>query len=116
MAQVQLLIDRNAGAAVSVERTGAGGMVRGEGGSRDAPLRIDFVSNAADVKAGDRVVTSGLDSLFPRGFAVGTVEYANRRAGEWTIRVRPAVDFSRLDAVLVILARTAAPAPGGGGQ
>jgi cell shape-determining protein MreC len=41
--------------------------------------------------------------LFPRGFLVGTVERAERHAGAWTIAVRPAVDFSHLDLVLVVL-------------
>ena len=67
-----------------------------------------------DVKVGDRVLTSGHDGLFPRGFAIGTVEQADRRAGVWTIKVRPAVEFSHLDVVLVLLEKVTLPAPGGG--
>ena len=58
-ARVQLLIDHNgpAAAGAMTERTRAGGMVVGKEG--DPPLRMDFVSNLADVKPGDVVVTSG---------------------------------------------------------
>ena len=104
-AQVQLLTGRNAGAAVIFERTGAGGMA--VGGAGNPPLRVDLVPNAADVKIGDRVLTSGQDGLFPRGFVIGTVERADRRAGVWTVAVRPAVDFSHIDVVLVVLENSA---------
>jgi rod shape-determining protein MreC len=113
-AQVQLLVGRNAGAAAMFERTGAGGMALG--GSGDPPIRMELVPNAADVTPGDRVLTSGQDGLYPRGFAIGTVEQAERRAGAWTIKVRPAVDFSHLDFVLVILEKATLPQPGGGGS
>jgi rod shape-determining protein MreC len=99
-AQVQLLVDRNAAAAVFFERTGAGGMV--VGGSVDPPLRVVNVSTAATVQAGDRVLTSGLDGIYPKGFLVGTVAHAERRA-TWTISVQPAVDFSHIQIVLVLL-------------
>ena len=111
-AQVQLLVGRNAGAAAMFERTGTGGMILG--GSGDPPLRMELVPNAADVKPGDRVLTSGQDGLYPRGFAIGTVDQAERRAGAWTIKVRPAIDFSHLEVVLVVLEKVTLPKSGGG--
>ncbi len=104
-AQVQLLVDRTAAAAVFFERIGAGGIV--QGGRSDPPLRVDYVPTAADVKVGDRVLTSGQDGMYPRGFLVGTVAYADRHAGPWTITLAPAVDFSNIDIVLVVLVRPA---------
>jgi rod shape-determining protein MreC len=108
-AQVQLLIDRAAAAAIFFERTSAGGIV--QGGMSDPPLRVEYVPTAADVKVGDRVLTSGQDGMYPRGFLVGTVVRADRRATGWTVSLGPAVDFSHLDIVLVVLAKTA---PSGG--
>ena len=80
-ARVQLLIDHNGPAAAGAltERTRAGGMVVGKEG--DPPLRMDFVSNLADVKAGDVVVTSGADGIYPRGFRIGWVERSERGDG-----------------------------------
>lgn len=107
-AQVQLLVDRNAAAAVFFERTATGGMV--VGGNGDPPLRVDQVPNAADIKAGDRVLTSGQEGIYPRGFLVGTVTHAEReRTGAWTVAVQPAIDFSHIDIVLVMLERMPAP-------
>jgi rod shape-determining protein MreC len=106
-AQVQLLIDRTAAAAVFFERTGAGGIA--QGGRSDPPLRVEYVPSAADVKVGDRVLTSGQDGMYPHGFFVGAVAHAERRAGAWLVAVQPAVDFSHLDIVLVVLARAARP-------
>jgi rod shape-determining protein MreC len=113
-AQVQLLTGRNAAAAVVFERSGAGGIA--EGGSGDPPLRVELVPNASDIKVGDRVLTSGQDGLFPGGFFVGTVERAERHAGQWTVAVRPSVDFSHIDVVLVILDKQSKAGPGRSGK
>ncbi|MEQ1898951.1 MAG: rod shape-determining protein MreC [Vicinamibacterales bacterium] len=101
-AKVQLLIDRNAAAGVLVERSRAQGVVVGLGRDR---LRLDFVSGSADIVAGDRVLTSGMDGIYPKGFVVGQVESVSREGGTvGAIRVRPAVDFARLEDVLVVMA------------
>lgn len=100
--RVQLLIDRNAAAGALIERTRAGGMV--VGAEANPPLRLDLVSNLADVKPGDLVVASGVDGIFPKGYLIGRVERADRGAGlYWRIDVRPGVDFSSLEQVLVVL-------------
>ena len=101
-ARVQLIIDHSAAAGALTERTRAGGMVTG--GDRQPPLAMELVSNLADVKTGDVVVTSGVDGIFPKGYIIGTVEAADRGPGLYrAITVRPAVDFSSLEEVLVVL-------------
>lgn len=109
-ARVQLLIDRNAAAGAVTERARAGGMVVGI--DANPPLRMDLVSTLADVKAGDAVVASGVDGIYPKGYSIGRVEHAERGTGLYiTIQVRPSVDFSSLEEVLVVLtpARSAMP-------
>jgi rod shape-determining protein MreC len=106
--KVQLLIDRNAAAGAIVERTRAQGVVVGSGSDQ---LRMDYVAGSADVKAGDMVVTSGIDGIYPKGFVIGQIESVHRGAGEYSaIVIRPAVDFSALEAVLVVLTPPAAAA------
>lgn len=106
-AQVQLLVGRNAGAAAYLARTNAGGIIVGS--NDDPPLRMEDVSNLVDVQAGDYVLTSGLDGIFPRGFTIGRVERAQRGSGTYSeIAVRPSVFFSNLQYVLVI---TSPPSP-----
>lgn len=109
-AHVQLLIDRNAAAGALTERTRAGGMVVGS--DKDPPLRMELVSNLLDVKSGDTVVASGVDGIYPKGFAIGRVESSERGPDlNRSITVRPLVDFSGLEEVLVVLvsARPATP-------
>ena len=111
-ARVQLLVGRNAGAGALLERVASEGVVTG--GGDDPPLRMQFVNKSYDVAAGDRVVTSGHDGLFPAGFVIGTVSRVARGGGLYLqVDVRPAVNFSHLDVVLVLLD---APASGGGAE
>jgi len=106
-ARVQLLVDRNAAAGALIERSRAGGVVVGDDG---VTLRMDYVSNLADVQVGDVVVTSGLDRVYPRGFVIGEVVAVERGAGLYKqVKVRPAVDFSSLEEVLVVLEPVAEP-------
>ena len=104
--KVQLLIDRNAAAGALIERTRVQGVVVGLGADG---LRMEYVPGTADVKPGDLVVTSGIDGIYPKGFVIGTIETVERGTGAYhEITVRPAVDFSRLEEVLVVLT----PPPG----
>ncbi len=101
-ARVQLLIDRNAAAGALTERTRAGGMVVGTD-TQDA-LQMELVSNLADIKEGDPVVASGVDGIYPKGFLIGKVERSDRGSGLYrSVTVRPAVNFSSLEEVLVVL-------------
>jgi rod shape-determining protein MreC len=99
-AKVQLLIDRDAASGAVTERGRAQGVVVGTGTS----LRLDHVPGTADIKEGDRVVTSGIEGIYPKGFEIGQIEKIERRAGEFSeVIIRPAVEFSSVEAVLVVL-------------
>lgn len=101
-AKVQLLSDRMAAIGAMVERSRAQGVVMGGG---DQALELQYVSGLADVRAGDRVVSSGTDGVYPQGFVIGTVEMVDRGPLSYReIRVRPAVDVTRLSHVLVVTA------------
>jgi rod shape-determining protein MreC len=105
-AKVQLLIDRNAAAGAIVERSRAQGVVVGRGDDR---LQMDYVSEVFDVVVGDTVVTSGIDGIYPKGFVIGQVEAVEKSGGGYKrITVRPAVSFSALEEVLVVVS----PPPG----
>jgi rod shape-determining protein MreC len=113
-AKVQLLIDRNAAAGAIVERSRAQGLVVGTGEDR---LRMDYVSETADVAVGDTIVTSGIDGIYPKGFVIGRVEAVEKSGGGYKeIAVRPAVDFTSLEEVLVVLTPSPAREAGEGSQ
>jgi rod shape-determining protein MreC len=107
-AKVQLIIDRDAAAGVMIERSRVMGVVTGVGsaeelGFKAGLIELNYVPGSADVEPGDRVVTSGLDGIYPKGLPVGEIQSTERQGGEWRIRVKPSVDFSTLEAVLVVL-------------
>ncbi len=103
-AKVQLLGDRNAAAAALVARSRAQGVVVGTG---ESMLRMQYLSEIADVVVGDVVVTSGLDGIFPKGLALGTVAHVEKSGGRYRqVDVKPAVDTSSLETVLVVLTLT----------
>jgi len=105
-AKVQLLIDRNAAVGVIVERTRAQGVVVGSGDDR---LQMQYVSEASDVAVGDLVVTSGIDAIYPKGLAVGRVEVVEKNGSAFKrIVVKPTVDFTQLEEVLIVLTPTPA--------
>ena len=105
-AKVQLLVDRNAAAGAIIERTRAQGVVVGGGDDR---LRLEYVSEVFDVVAGDIVVTSGIDGIYPKGFIIGSIESVERVGGSYKrITIKPAVDFTSLEEVLVVLTPTPA--------
>lgn len=106
-AKVQLIIDRNAAAAGLVERSRAQGVVVGTGGDT---VRFEYVPGSADLKVGDRVVTSGMDGIYPKGFVIGQIESIQRSAGEFSnVLIRPAVNLSALETVLVVTSATEVP-------
>jgi rod shape-determining protein MreC len=106
--KVQLLIDVNAAAGALIERTRVQGVVVGAGSGM---LKMRYVPGTADVKTGDLVVTSGIDGIYPKGFVIGTIDVVAGGVGEYhEINVRPAVDFARLEEVLIV--RTPPPSRG----
>jgi len=106
-AKVQLLIDRNAAAAAMIERSRAQGIVLGTG---TGGLTMAYLPGSADIKVGDRVVTSGIDRIYPKGFVIGQIESVQRGTGEFNgIVIKPTVDFSSLEAVLVVTGPTPTP-------
>jgi rod shape-determining protein MreC len=106
-AKVQLIIDRNAAAAGLVERSRAQGVVIGTGTDQ---MRFEYIPGTADLKVGDRVVTSGMDGIYPKGFVIGQIESIQRSAGEFSnVLIRPAVNLSALETVLVVTSATEGP-------
>lgn len=88
-ARVMLLSDKEHAISVRIERTGVRGIVAGTGDS--TRLSMQYVPNTADIKVGDRLISSGLGEQFPAGYPVGIVHSIQRHgAGEFaTILVRP---------------------------
>ena len=100
-ARVRLLSDPNSGASGVITRSRAEGMIVGRGGE---PMEMVYVPKYADVAVGDRVITSGLDGVFPRGFGIGRVTVVGEPVGaSKSIRLAPEVDDRSIEDVLILL-------------
>jgi rod shape-determining protein MreC len=100
-AKVLLLTDRSSAVDVTVERSRARGIVQGQ---REDRAELKYVVRGEDVKAGDRLVSSGMGGIFPKGLPVGKVVSVERGKGLFQrAEVEPAVEFNKLEEVFVIL-------------
>jgi rod shape-determining protein MreC len=103
MAKIQLLTDGSCAVGSLVERTRRQGVLRGDAASG---AQLYDIPSLADVQPGDRVMTAGIDGIYPKGIPVGTVVRAERGTDLFkTITVRPAVDFSGVESVIVLHTR-----------
>jgi len=105
-AKVILLTDANSGIDVMVQRSRSRGIVSG---SLDSGTVLKYMKRSEDVQVGDRLITSGLDGVFPKGLLAGTVIKVNKQSlGLFqSIEVLPAVQSALVEEVLVV---------GGGGE
>jgi len=108
VSRVALLTDHNSGIDAIVDRTRARGVL--QGGS-DGNCYMNYLNRDADVKVGDRVLTSGLDNVFPKGMSIGEVVDVGRkhRGLLQSATVLPSVALDRVEEVMLV-APTAPPA------
>jgi rod shape-determining protein MreC len=100
-AKVLLLTDPNSGIDVLVQRTRARGIVSG---SLENGTILKYVKRSEDVQEGDRLITSGIDGVFPKGLWVGTVvKVIKQHVGLFQfVEVLPAVQPARTEEVLIV--------------
>ena len=105
-AVVQLLNDPASTVGAVVQRTRTAGLVEGDAGGT---VRFKFMArDGASVTLGDLVVTSGLGTTFPKGLPVGrVVKVEDKGSALFHFAVlAPAVDFSRVEEVLLVTGQT----------
>lgn len=101
--RVLLAVDPSFQAAALHAQTGEAGTLQGNGGE---PMIYRPLDPEATVEVGDEIVTSRYSNgVFPAGIPIGTVDETDEANGLLTrsIRVRPWVDFTRLQTVMVVL-------------
>ena len=100
-AKIRLLTDANSGVAGIVQRSRVRGIIEGRGATT---LYMLYVPRFSDVMHGDRVVTSGQDGVFPRGFGIGRVGSIHELPdGTQTIHLEAELDYATLEEVLILL-------------
>jgi rod shape-determining protein MreC len=109
MAEVTLVTDKDHAVPVRIERSGVRSVFFGAGAGRLPELR--FIAPNADIRPGDRLLTSGIDGTYPAGLAVGQVETVDRDPGQMFARiaVRPLAGADRSTHLLVLGQAAAQP-------
>ena len=89
-----------------VERTRDYGFARGILNTDEKEtLELYYLPSGYDLVPGDTIVTSGIGGTFPKGIAIGTVTEVSRSnddAEERNAIIEPAVDFLRLEEVMIV--------------
>ena len=103
---VMSIIDTRSSIAALIGRSRDNGMIQGYTKADDGEIecRMYYIANLGNIKVGDSVYTSGLDSRFPKGIYIGDVT-AISRSGDTAdkyVSVRPAVDFSSIEEVFIL--------------
>jgi rod shape-determining protein MreC len=99
-AQILLLSDRESGAGAMLVQTRNQKPIAGTG---EPMLTLKYVPADDVVNVGDKVVTNGMDKIFPPDIPVGTVIEVKPGNPFKTVRVRPAAKLDRLEDVIVLL-------------
>ncbi|MFO7850280.1 MAG: rod shape-determining protein MreC [Spirochaetia bacterium] len=104
-AKILPIIDRSSYVAARMRNNRNEGLVRG-GGTGTGSAFMEFVKKRAkeEIGFGDLVITSGLNSIYPKGIYIGRVR--SFEAPEWepslTLEIETIVDFSSLEYVFVL--------------
>jgi rod shape-determining protein MreC len=102
-AQVLLINDSRSGVGVILDKSRLQGVVKG---SATGDLVLENVMTDNVVSPGELVVTSGGDQIFPKGHTIGIVTKVSPGADLFlNIRVKPSINLSSLEEVLVITKR-----------
>jgi len=111
-ADVVTILDLLSAVDTIVERSRARGVVEG---LTDDVCQLKYALRTDDITPGDVLVSSGLGGIFPKGIPVGTVSKVNRKTYgiSQEVEVRPSVDFTKLEEVLVALRLTSEFIPQG---
>src|SRR5437588_7520263 len=97
--QVLLLTDKESGVGAMLADSRIQSPVGGQG---EPLLVMKYVPNDDEVNLGERVITSGMDRIFPRDLPVGTVTEIKAGNPFKQIRVKPSANLERLEEVLVL--------------
>jgi rod shape-determining protein MreC len=100
-AKVLLVTDPNSAVDVIVQRTRAQGIMEGR---VDEFCILKYMKKSDEVEVGDKIITSGLGGIVPKGLLIGTVTKVERkRPGIFQyVEVVPTADLSRLEEVLIL--------------
>jgi rod shape-determining protein MreC len=100
--RVLLITDRNSAVDALVQNTRVKGMVKG---NNEDKCTFIYALKKDEIKAGEMIVSSGLDQVFPKGLKIGRIlDVKNVHFQLFQdITLETSVDFDKLEDVLVFI-------------
>lgn len=110
-ADVVTILDPLSAVDAIVERSRSRGIVEGKS---EELAHLKYALRTDDIQPGDVLISSGLGGVFPKGVPLGAVARVNRKpfGTSQEVDIRPAVDFGKLEEVLVVQINEASPFSG----
>ena len=101
-AKVQTIIDPASAVSITFESTGDTAICKGT--LESSNLRATYIATDAELLENDTVHTSGMGGIYPKGIMIGTVSKIDKTKNitDRYVTITPAVDFNKLETVLVI--------------
>ncbi|MGC9350014.1 MAG: rod shape-determining protein MreC, partial [Anaerolineae bacterium] len=101
LAYVQLINDPQSRVAAMLQQSRVSGVLEG---TEEGQLVMTDILPDETVTEGETIISSSLGGMLPRGLILGQVEEVTYQESDLfqAARVRPAVDFRRLETVLVV--------------
>ncbi len=107
--EIQPITQPQAGAGAVLSQSRSHGVVRGQGSEF---VRLDYIPISVPVEAGETVYTSGTDGIYPKGLPIGKVfSVTEGNLIHKHILVRPSVNLSRIEEVLLVTGPVPGTAP-----
>lgn len=101
--KVQVIVDPASTVSCNISRTNESIICKGTL-ENDQVLRASYIPTGAELIQNDSIYTSGIGGIYPKGIIIGTIKeiITTSNITDRYAVVEPAVDFSKLNAVLII--------------
>lgn len=99
--KVMLITNKDSIVAAIIEGERSEGLVKKE---ERGKLFMDFIPRNEKLETGNRIITSGMDNIYPRGILIGKIEEIDFSQNQLfqKIFISPTVDFSKLEEVFIV--------------
>jgi len=99
--KVMLIVNKESIVAALLEDKRSEGLIRKE---KQENLFMDFIPKSETLEINERIITSGMDNIYPKGILIGkieTIDFSQNQLFQ-RITVIPIVNFSKLEEVFII--------------
>lgn len=113
-AKITTIVESTSSVGAYIERTGESGICEGKFDlSSEGLCMLNYLPSDASPAVGDRILSTGFGSVYPRGLCIGYVDSyePNPFNRGVTVKVRCAADFSTLTRVMIITGYEATAVP-----